>query len=71
MIALPEADAAAVRDALLAWRVDGVADPKIPVYQDVDGDGVPDFYGLGPDDDLVVVSGVTIADSVAESTGEV
>ena len=42
--------------------------PTIPVYVDVDGDGVPDFYGLDGDA-LVVVSGVTVADTVAESTG--
>lgn len=59
-----------IRAALLAWREDGVANPTIPVYKDEDGDGVADFYGLDDNDNLVLVSGITIADTVAESTGE-
>lgn len=39
---------AAMRDALLYWRAEGVVDPVIPMYADVDGDGKPDFYGLDP-----------------------
>jgi hypothetical protein len=59
----------AIRSALLAWRADGVADPTMPVYADVDGDGVPDVYGLGPDDSLVLRPGVAVTETVAESLG--
>ncbi|MCC4250727.1 hypothetical protein [Microbacterium testaceum] len=59
----------AIRTALLGWKADGVATPIIPVYSDLDGDGVPDFYGLDDNDQLVQVSGVTVVDSVAVSDG--
>lgn len=59
----------AIRTALLGWKADGVANPIIPVYSDLDGDGVPDFYGIDDNDQLVQVSGVTVVDSVAVSDG--
>lgn len=61
---------AVIRQCLLDWRKVGVERPLMPVYRDVDGDGVPDFCGLDEHDAVVIVSGATLADSVAESTGE-
>lgn len=58
-----------IRSALLAWRADGVANPLIPVYSDTDGDGIPDFYGLDDNGQLIQVSGATVDDSVAVSDG--
>jgi hypothetical protein len=58
-----------LRDSLLAWKNDGHAKPVMPVYEDLDNDGIPDFYGLDANNELVVVSG-TVQDSVAESTGD-
>lgn len=61
----------AIRLALLAWKADGVAEPLIPVYADVDGDGIPDFYGLDENENVIEVSGasVSVADTVATSDG--
>ncbi|MDY0830727.1 hypothetical protein SK224_16450 [Microbacterium sp. BG28] len=67
---LPEADFEATRSILLAWRADGVPRPLLPVYRDEDGDGVPDFYGLDDADQVVLVSGATLTQSVARSTGD-
>lgn len=61
---------AVIRQCLLDWRKAGVERPLMPVYRDVDGDGVPDFCGLDEHGAVVIVSGATLADSVAESTGE-
>lgn len=36
----------AVREALLQWKREGVSDPIMPVYRDISGDGIPDYYGL-------------------------
>jgi hypothetical protein len=59
--------------ALLAWRDAGEQRPLIPIYGDVDGDGVPDFVGLDSFGGLAVVSGATLADSTAahDDAGEV
>ncbi|MDF2506269.1 MAG: hypothetical protein K0Q52_128 [Microbacterium sp.] len=59
-----------IQQILLQWKADGVQNPIIPAYQDEDGDGVPDFYGLDAADAVILVSGVTVGDTVAISTGE-
>lgn len=56
---------------LAAWRDAGTADPTIPLYEDVDGDGIPDLVGLDAGGELVLVPGATVEDSVAVSEGEV
>ena len=66
---LASADAEVIRAALLGWQADGVANPKIVVGRDVDGDGVDDFYGLDAFGNLTLLSGVTVEDTVSESTG--
>ncbi|MDQ1113924.1 hypothetical protein QE418_003372 [Microbacterium testaceum] len=59
----------AIRQALIAWKKDGVTNPVLPVYTDLDGDGVPDFFGLDENEQVVTVSGVTVLDTVALSLG--
>lgn len=66
---LDEETAAVLRDALLAWRAEGVADPTIPI-DDVTGDGIADAWALDENDDVVLRPGVAYADTVAESTGK-
>ena len=41
-------DNKAVRESLLQWKREGIEDPIMPVYRDVSGDGIPDYYGLTP-----------------------
>jgi hypothetical protein len=57
-------------EILTRWKAEGLGNPIIPAYQDEDGDGVPDFYSLDADGNLTIVSGVTVGDTVAVSTGE-
>ncbi len=59
----------AILSALLQWRAEGVEDPTIPVYADVDGDGIPDVYGLDAFGRLELRPDVPVAATVAESTG--
>lgn len=59
----------AVRQSLLAWKASGTTNPTIPMFEDVDGDGKMDFYGLDENDQLVTVSGATLESSVFDSTG--
>ncbi|WP_439593882.1 hypothetical protein [Microbacterium sp.] len=66
---LPREDYRALRDALLAWKAEGIASPIIPHDIDVDGDGIVDGFGLDDADELVYVKGVPLEETVAQSTG--
>lgn len=57
--------------ALAAWRDAGDPKPTIPLYEDVDGDGIPDLVGIDDAGELVLVPGATVESSVAVSEGEV
>ena len=66
---LGAADRAALTQVLVDWRAQGVENPTIPLYNDVDGDGIPDLVGLDESGGLVLVPGATVESSVAVSTG--
>jgi len=55
---------------LTAWRDAGKSNSVIPLYEDVDGDGIPDLVGLDEAGELVLVPGATVDQSVSVSTGE-
>lgn len=59
----------AIRLSLIQWKESGHPNPIIPVYQDLDGDGIADFYGLDDNDQVITISGATIDDSVSVSSG--
>jgi hypothetical protein len=59
----------AIRDALLAWREDGVANPLIPSDVDIDGDGTTDAYGLDANDEVIFVKSAKLKDTVFEAVG--
>lgn len=67
---LSSTDRETLTAVLNTWRAEGVESPTLPIFDDVDGDDIPDFYGLGDDCELVIVSGATLAGSVYEATGE-
>lgn len=46
----------AIISDLKGWRDEGFNRPAIPVYADLDGDGVPDYYALDTFGRLIVVS---------------
>lgn len=69
-LTLTDEDREVMRAALLAERASGVAHPLIPADVDLDGDGTCDSFGLDENDEVVVVPGVPIADTVFLSLGE-
>ncbi|QCQ57468.1 hypothetical protein SEA_SUCHA_23 [Microbacterium phage Sucha] len=66
---LPLEDQRQLVEALKQWQSEGEELPMIPCDFDVDGDGTTDAYALDPSGNLVYVSGVTVAETVSESTG--
>lgn len=67
---LTDADRTALRDVLLMWRETGVENPTLPLDIDLDGDGIADAWGLDANDEVVLISGTTIADTVYVSDGD-
>lgn len=66
---LTDEDRATLTQSLLDRQAEGVERPLIPLNVDIDGDGIVDAFGLDAFGSLVLVSGVDIADTVAESDG--
>lgn len=62
---LTDEDKAALKQALLTWRDEGVANPRIPLDYDVDGDGIADAFGLDANDELILIPGTLVAETVA------
>ena len=65
-----EDDTAAIREILLAWKKEGNANPLLPADVDIDGDGIVDSFGLDEDDNVIVVSGVKLEETVYVSDGD-
>lgn len=63
-------DRAEIREVLLAQRAAGCACPMLPADVDIDGDGIADCFGLDDLDEVVILSGVPLAESLYEATGE-
>lgn len=63
-------DEAEIRDILLNWRAAGVENPVLPADVDIDGDGVEDGYGLDENDQVIIVSGVPLDETVFRSDGD-
>jgi len=63
-------DAQAIKEILLQWRSEGVENPLLPADVDLDGDGIADSFGLDENDELVVVRGVKLEDTVYVSEGD-
>lgn len=51
----------AIRQDLQTWVAEGIERPCIPVYADLDGDGVPDFYALDAFGRVVAVNGLDLS----------
>ena len=63
-------DEAAVKAILLQWREAGNENPLLPADVDLDGDGTHDSFGLDENGNVIVVSGVTLSDTVYVSDGD-
>lgn len=63
----PNSEVEAVRQSLLTWQAEGIANPQIVV------DGGPDFgvgvFGLNDRDEVVRIYGATVEDTVSLSLG--
>lgn len=67
---LTDEDRDAIRDALLNWRLQGVANPLLPSDVDEDGDGIVDSWGLDEHDQVVFVRSRPLDDTVFQSDGD-
>lgn len=63
-------DLIVIKEILIAWRAEGNTNPLLPLNVDIDGDGIVDAYGLDANDDVVLVSGTKLEDTVFVSDGD-
>lgn len=66
---LPEEDRALIKQILVGYRKDGNENPLLPLNVDLDGDGITDAWGLDDNDDVVLVPGRPLAQTVYVSDG--
>ena len=59
-----------IRTILLGYKSEGVEKPLLPLNVDLDGDGIADSYGLDENDEVILVSGVPLEDTVYVSDGD-
>lgn len=63
-------DLIAIKSILLQWKSEGIPNPLLPADVDIDGDGIVDSFGLDVDENVIVVPGAKLEDTVFESTGD-
>lgn len=63
-------DAAAIKAILLQWKSEGNPNPLLPADVDIDGDGIVDSFGLDENNNVIVVSGTKLEDTVYVAEGE-
>lgn len=63
-------DREAIKGTLLAQREQGDPRPLLPADVDLDGDGVCDSFGLDENDEVIVVSGVDLSETMWRSDGD-
>lgn len=62
-------DLEVIKSILIQYKQEGNTNPLLPMDVDVNGDGIVDSFGLDADDNVIVVPGVKLEDTVYESTG--
>lgn len=65
-----EEDTTAIREILLGWKAEGNENPLLPADVDIDGDGIVDSFGLDENDNVIVVPGVKLEETVYVSDGD-
>lgn len=63
-------DAAAIKAILHQWKSEGNPNPLLPADVDIDGDGIVDSFGLDENNNVIVVSGTKLEDTVYVAEGE-
>ena len=63
-------DLVAIKMILVGYKSEGVEKPLLPINVDIDGDGICDAYGLDENDEVILVSGASLTDTVYVSDGD-
>lgn len=63
-------DRAEIRNILTQWRDGGNSNPLLPMEVDVDGDGMPDSWGLDENGEVIIVSSTPLHFTVYRSDGD-
>lgn len=69
-LTLSDADAAVVKQILLAEKASGNKNPLLPLDVDIDGDGIVDSFGLDENDNVIVVYGKPLEETLYVSDGD-
>jgi hypothetical protein len=67
---LTDEDREATKAILLQYKAEGNENPLLPADVDIDGDGIVDSFGLDENDEVIVVSGAKLEDTVYVSEGD-
>lgn len=62
-------DLEVIKSILIQYKQEGNANPLLPMEVDVNGDGIVDSFGLDANENVIVVPGVKLENTVYESTG--
>lgn len=57
-------DLEAIKQILTSYKLDGVENPLLPTDVDIDGDGIADAFGLDSNGNVILVTAVSLADTV-------
>lgn len=63
-------DLVAIKMILVGYKSEGVEKSLLPINVDIDGDGICDAYGLDENDEVILVSGASLTDTVYVSDGD-
>ena len=69
-VTLTAEDRDAIKQVLLMYRAGGNPNPLLPADVDLDGDGIVDSFGLDENDEVIVVRGQKLEETVYVSEGD-
>lgn len=69
-LSVTQEDVSVIRDILLREKSEGNPNPLLPADVDLDGDGTADSFGLDVNDQVIVVPGVRLENTLYESEGD-
>ncbi|AWN03248.1 hypothetical protein PBI_CAMILLE_1 [Microbacterium phage Camille] len=69
-LSVTQEDVSVIRDILLREKAEGNPNPLLPADVDLDGDGTADSFGLDVNDQVIVVPGVRLENTLYESEGD-
>lgn len=69
-VTLTAEDRDAIKAVLIMYRDGGNPNPLLPADVDLDGDGIVDSFGLDENDEVIVVRGQKLEETVYVSEGD-